>query len=350
MNNKHNINEANKAKSITISGYYGFENFGDEAILRVLTEELKKYEYKITVFSKSPQTTSKKLTVNSINTFDIKNVINQLKNTDTLISGGGSLLQDTTSIKSLLYYLFVIRTAQFFKKDVIIFAQGIGPIKNCFGRFITKQLLKKCKYVTVRDKKSLELLNNWGIEADLVSDPVWNIELPKHSPQKRIGIQLREWQNVKDNYLEKLASNIIKDYADYKIEIYSFQDAIDIEISTKFEKILKEQNPNIKTQIIKACSIEETIQKFSNLDKLIAMRYHACLLALKFGIPTLAINYDPKVKKLAQRFAIPYSNIDEIENMSNLFNTLTKLEPTVILETSKTCYFDFTKIIKSLNE
>ena len=128
----------NNHKNVAISGYYGFENFGDEAILKVLTEELKNCGHNVTVFSKRPDITSAKRGVNSVYTFSLGKVIKTLKNADVLISGGGSLLQDVTSTKSLFYYLFVIGAALFFQKDVIIFAQGIGPIKNPISRFITK--------------------------------------------------------------------------------------------------------------------------------------------------------------------------------------------------------------------
>ena len=81
--------------------------------------------------------------VNNSSNQAAKSGINTIKNSDVLISGGGSLLQDSTSLKSLFYYLFVIFLAEHYKKKVIIFAQGIGPIKNPAGRFFTKKLLKK---------------------------------------------------------------------------------------------------------------------------------------------------------------------------------------------------------------
>ena len=82
----------NNHKNVAISGYYGFENFGDEAILKVLTEELKNCGHNVTVFSKRPDITSAKRGVNSVYTFSLGKVIKTLKNADVLISGGGSLL------------------------------------------------------------------------------------------------------------------------------------------------------------------------------------------------------------------------------------------------------------------
>ena len=131
---------------VLISGYYGFKNFGDEAILSVLVNHLKSKDANITVLSSDPEYTKSVYNVNSINSFDLKQVIKELKKTDILISGGGSLLQDATSLKSLIYYTGIIAVAKLFNKKIIIFAQGIGPVNNKFARLVTRNLLKMCNY------------------------------------------------------------------------------------------------------------------------------------------------------------------------------------------------------------
>lgn len=125
---------------VLISGYYGFKNFGDEAILSVLVSHLKEIGADITVFSSDTVYTSKKYSVNSVRSFYMPDVLKEIQNTDVLISGGGSLLQDVTSLKSLVYYSFIIALALLFNKKVIIFAQGIGPVNNKFAQFIVKNL------------------------------------------------------------------------------------------------------------------------------------------------------------------------------------------------------------------
>ena len=335
-------------KNIAISGYYGFENFGDEAILSVLTKELKSREHNVTVFSKNPALTSSKLKVNSVYTFSLKSVKNTLKNCDVLISGGGSLLQDATSLKSLFYYLFVIYMALHYKKDVIIFAQGIGPLKNPLGRLMTKNLLKKCKYITVRDEKSLFLLRGWDLKPDLVSDPVWNIETKPKVSMQRAGVQLRSWKNLSQKYLFALAREINKNFADKEIHIFSFQDALDLDICKHFEAQLKLVNPQIKTKLIPAMNIDDTIQAFSNLDYLIAMRYHACLLALKYGIPTLALSYDEKVEKIANRFDIPCSFLNDEDKLAQFFERLKTINSKDLLNKAQECRFDFHKILSAI--
>ena len=152
---------------IVISGYYGFGNFGDEAILAVLLNKLKQVDAEVVVLSSNPRRTSFDHLVNAVNSFDFYQVTGIIKKSDVLISGGGSLLQDVTSLKSLIYYLWIICVALWYKKTVIIFAQGIGPIRNRIAQFITAKVLKKCEYVSVRDDKSQKMLEWYGIKSDL---------------------------------------------------------------------------------------------------------------------------------------------------------------------------------------
>ena len=126
-----------------ISGYYGFKNFGDETILSVLIKHLKNLNVDITVFSSDPNFTEKTYGINSIKSFDMIKVICTLRNTDVLISGGGSLLQDATSLKSLIYYLSVIALALFFNKKVI---------RNYF-RYIIKEIIYKFIIISFYTKR-----------------------------------------------------------------------------------------------------------------------------------------------------------------------------------------------------
>lgn len=340
------------AKKVTISGYYGFENFGDEGILGILVQNLKDSGLcdEITVFSHNPDITSKKYCVNSINTFAFGKVLNNLENTDVLISGGGSLLQDTTSLKSLLYYLWVIFMSLYYKKKVVIFAQGIGPIKCFVSRLVTKILLKKCDYISVRDEKSLFLLRGWGLKPELVADPMWNLELKPNFPSNRVGIQLRKWKTLPDNFLSKLAEKVAETYKHKEIYIYSFQDSQDLEICKKFELFLNLKDSDIKTHVVNNHSNEEIIESFKYLDRLIAMRYHACLLGLKYGIKTLPISYDEKVEKLAKELEIPYVELTKKCKIEELIDEMEALNMYEVNEKVKSMKFDFEPIFKVIED
>lgn len=339
-----------KYKSVVISGYYGFDNFGDEAILGVLIAKLEKMSVIINVLSHNPTKTSAMYKVNAIPSFKFTKVFSEIKNCDILISGGGSLLQDVTSLKSLLYYLWVINTALFFKKKVIIFAQGIGPINNKFGEFLTKKTLAKCNLVTVRDEKSLFLLRGWGIKCDLICDPLFDVPLIGSEPSNKIGMQLRGFKTLTEKLLIKLAEQINKEFSTKEIEIYSFQDSIDLAVCRRFEKILKSINPLISTTLIYNQTPKEILDKISKLEYLIAMRFHANLIGLKYGIKTLAVCYDEKVEKLAAEAQIPFVSMLADENYDFHFNVLKNLDKRQLISYSNTKHFDWSKIEKIIKE
>lgn len=332
-----------KYKKILISGYYGFDNFGDETILSVLVKKLYEFDTKIMVLSKSPIKTQREHAVHSTFYMCPCLCINHILRCDILISGGGSLLQDVTSVNSLLYYLFIISMALLLRKKVIIFAQGLGPINNKFVAMLTKLVLKRCSLVTVRDRKSKMILNKWGVDADLVCDPLFDLKLPEYKPENKVGVQLRKFKTLKFEFLVKLAEQISKEFSDKEIEIYSFQDSLDLEVCKRFETILKTTNPNIKTSIVSNLTSQEVLDRFSKLEYLIGMRFHANLIAIRYGIKTLALSYDIKVEKLAEEAEFPCLVLGKEANLDELFEQLKQVNPQSLVDYSNSKHFDWSK-------
>lgn len=308
-------------KRFVLSGYFGFKNFGDEAILSVLIKKLQSNRERITVISSNPQYTKSLYShIAAVKTFDFNNIISAIYKSDILISGGGSLLQDATSLKSLIYYLSIIFIALCFRKKVIIFSQGIGPIKSAFGRFMTKLLLRSCHYISVRDKKSKELLQSWGIKSDLLCDPFFSVEIPYVKKNKSVAIQLRNCKAMNNDFLDRLAYAVSKNFADYNIDIYPLQDSIDLNTCKIFQKNLKMLNSGMKIELHRELTNSEIIERISKSEYLIAMRFHAIIIGLLSGVKTLAINYDIKVEKLAKEYNLPLIDLnnDFCDNFSAL--------------------------------
>ncbi len=309
-------------KKVCISGYYGFGNFGDEIILKILVENLKKFDNppEITVFSSNPAKTSLERNVKSVQTFNPIEILKELYNSDCLISGGGSLLQDITSKKSLVYYLLVIFAAKIFRKKVIIFAQGIGPVNNKVLACLTRFLLKKSDLVTVRDENSLNLMKKWEVAAFKCSDPVWNISIQKSRNPEKIGIQLRDCPTMSDSFLENLSFCINKFYKDKEINILSLQNSFDLDICNRLKNNLNKINSELNVKVIESISNEQVIQNICCLKELIGMRYHACLCAIKAGVKVLPLSYDIKVKSLAEEFGLDYIDIENSEITETIFS------------------------------
>lgn len=309
-------------KKICISGYYGFDNFGDETILKILIENLKKFDCnpQITVFSSNPAKTSKLYDVNSVQSFNLLKILKELLTCNCLISGGGSLLQDATSKKSLIYYLGILFLSQLFRKKTVIFAQGIGPINDKFLAKLTAILLKNAHNITVRDDNSLALLKEWNIPAKKCYDPVWNININKNNNSNKIGIQLRDFHSITPEFIIRLASCINKYYDRKEIFIFSLQNKLDLEICNTLRNELLNINKNLCVKVVENNSNEEVISNISQMDEIIAMRYHACLIAIKAGIKLLPVNYDIKVENLAREFNLKAINPDICSSAEKTFD------------------------------
>lgn len=295
---------------ILVSGYYGFHNIGDEAVLRCVTQQIRHClpEAELTILSNDPQDTQEKYQVNSIPRMCIHKVIAAIFKTDMLISGGGSLLQDVTSRNSILYYLIIILLALLFRKKVFIYSQGIGPIHGKMNRRLTAFLLKRVDGIAVRDEKSARLLTEIGVPPDRVcvtADPVLGLHpadpalgrtlLEGLGVQKTPGRPLVGWaiKAGDEAFLEQVAQSVR-----YLKEIYQ-ADSIFIpfhyEQDAKVIETLSEQLGDTAYYVKDKHLIDEMLSLIGNLDLLIGVRLHSLIYAAVAGVPMLGISYDPKI-------------------------------------------------------
>ncbi|MDY3929240.1 MAG: polysaccharide pyruvyl transferase CsaB [Clostridia bacterium] len=289
---------------ILILGYYGFKNSGDDALLLSVIQQLKKQkdDIKLTVLSNDPEETKKNYGVPSIKRYNIFSLIKNIISSKMLLVGGGTLIQDGTSTKSLMYYLFVIKTALIFGKKVMLYANGIGPLKE-ENYNITKKVLNKVDVITLRDGISAEELKKIGVTKPkiiITADSVFNLE-PKpqdirvmHERKKYICVSVRSFKKISDSF-----EDIIADACNYVYEKYGctsvlipFQKIKDMEISKKIkEKIHHDAVLYNNTD----CGIDELFDLFSGAVMCMGMRLHSLIYASICGVPSVGLAYDPKV-------------------------------------------------------
>lgn len=315
------------AKKVLISGYIGFSNFGDDVIFAMLIRHLKAKGFEISALSANPQRTKKQFKVGSAHYKNPFDIISEILKCDYLISGGGSLLQNTTSNLSLLYYIFIILLAKLMFKKVIIFAQGIGPVNGWFWRNLTRFTLTCCNLITVRDKESYKQLGKWKIKSSLVNDPAWDIPTLPIDNKGYVGVQLRQYSNMHPDFVKLLVKYIGMYFSERKIILFVFQKPDDLVIAKEFERELRRQYPEIKYEINFESTIKSIVQGFSNLEYLFAMRFHACLLGLKYGLKVFALPYDIKVENLANEYRLVNIMVGKKpENYNAFFSTFMQRE------------------------
>jgi polysaccharide pyruvyl transferase CsaB len=327
---------------VMISGYYGFKNSGDDAILMAITNHLRIYkkDIKIIVLSMNPMETKRVYQVDAINRFNMFQVINAMRKTKVFINGGGSLIQDITSTRSLMYYLFTIKLAKMMGLKVMVYANGIGPINREKNRRIAHKILNNVDYITLREGASLKELQALNINqpkikvtADPASalEPVTDAEIENifkaekiDTVHKMVGFSIREWAEY-EKYMA-----IIAQVADDMIEKYDVQPVFipmhhpkDISIAEKIVSRMKGKGIIIRNKY----DVPQKIGIIKRMEMMIGMRLHALIFAASVGVPVIGLVYEPKVEGFLQsvnQVSAGHVKNLEYEHLKNIVDSVWK--------------------------
>lgn len=299
-----------------ISGYYGFGNLGDEALLSVIVSQLKaRYPYaEIDVLSAKPEDTAHELRVEATPRWDAKAIRGAIDRADVVISGGGGLLQNATSLRSLVYYAGIVRAAAKANRKAMIFAQSVGPL-DFWGRALVKECCKGVSAATVRDKRSLQTLAPLlpsGTKLEQTADPVFLYDAPEEETDlssEGIGagsdplviVSVRKAAGMKDrlDIVARAVDRLAKQH-DARVAFLPIGGTPDAEVSTLVIRKCKSA-----PVLLPECSLERAANIIRRAKAVVGMRLHALILAARYAVPFLAMPYDPKVGALCEDLAYP---------------------------------------------
>lgn len=295
---------------VLIVGYYGFKNCGDDALLESIKVNIDSQDRNIviTALSYNPQETEYLYNIKAVNRFNIMKVIIAIKNNNIVIFGGGTLLQDKTSTRSLFYYLGIIALSRLFKAKIMLYANGFGPINRKYNRIFTKIALNIVDIITTRDIvsrdfiKSIDVKNkNIFVTADeaftltksnLDISYIYGQEcIPTDKPL--VGISIRNWEDeVFLKSLGEFCNEIIKLYT-INILLIPMQYPNDLIISKKLVQLVNNENIFMITG---EYTLKEKMKILGNCKINVAMRLHSLIISAIEGVPVLGLVYDPKVE------------------------------------------------------
>ncbi len=301
----------------TVSGYYGCGNAGDEAVLAGIKEALQRQagdEAQMIVLSQNPAETRRLHGLAAVDRMNLSMVRRVLSETDLLLSGGGSLLQDTTSIRSLLYYLWIIRLAYSQGVPAMFYAQGIGPLRRALSRTLVRMVANRAACITVRDEPSARLLTSLGVtraKIEVTADPAFALSpapadcvdrlmeaegLPTDAPL--LGVALRPWGAPGESPAEAYARllNALAAQCRARIVLLPMQMPGD---KTFAEEVAQRADCPEAIAIVRNAYPPETLLALTaRMQAVVAMRLHALIFAARVGVPPFALSYDPKVESL----------------------------------------------------
>ena len=297
-------------KGIVICGAYGLGNCGDEAILDAVISEVRECAgaAEITVISRAPKETSKLHGVNAVWSFDIIGIVRALKRCALFISGGGSLIQDITSSRSLYYYLATLRLAKKMGCRVLMYGCGIGPVNKEKNRKAAAKVINECAdCITLRDAKAMAELEALGASAEdirLSADPALSLEPISGQDLARamsaLGIDDAERYciispmdppggKLPDEAIAKAAGEIFKRHLIKTVFLCLGEG--DCAAAERIAELMTTPYLIIKEGL----PFRTALGIVSGAEAMLSARLHALIFAAAAGVPAAALSTDPKV-------------------------------------------------------
>lgn len=296
---------------VVICGAYGRGNAGDDAILEAILQEMRSIDpdMPITVLTKDPKATRLTYRVRTAGRMDVGTWKKAMRHAGLYINGGGSLIQDVTSRRSLWFYLHNIQAAHKAGCKVQMYGCGIGPVLREQHRKLAARVLNaSVDVITLREPDSLKELQSMGVtkpEILLTADPALTLPaasedeidsvllragIPPHG--KHLCFALRNWKGFEDK------APLFAQAAKYAYETYS--------LTPVFAAVEKHLDPvagrlaaaglDIPHYFLDdAGSAGTIIGALSRMQAVVSMRLHALIFAAGQGIPLAGVVYDPKV-------------------------------------------------------
>jgi polysaccharide pyruvyl transferase CsaB len=280
-------------------------NGGDEALLATLLQMLPAHVKPI-VLSGNPTETYERY---HVETCPRKSpaIFHALRQADAFIWGGGSLMQDSTSALSPLYYGGLMGLAQQLGLKTIAWAQGVGPLQRSLTQKIARAAFGGCTAVSVRDGGSAALLADWHIPFTLAADPVWALQASPvpglwDIPAPRVAVALRSHPQLTPQRLEILTRALIdfQKATQTSLLLIPFQPIQDLAIAQAIQPRL----PGV-SHILTLSDPQQLKGVFKGVEMAIAMRFHGLIMAAASECRCFGISYDPKVSQLMQDMEFP---------------------------------------------
>ena len=300
-----------KRDGVVICGAYGRGNAGDDAILEAILEEMRAIDpdMPVLVLSKDPRATRLAYRVRSVSRMDIPAWRRAMRHAKLYINGGGSLIQDVTSRRSLWFYLHNIQSAKRCGCKVQMYGCGIGPVTRENHRKLAARVLNRyVDVITLREPDSQAELRAMGVTAPeilLTADPALTLRPASADetdsvllrsgipPQGRyICFALRRWKGFEEK------APLFGAAAKYAYETYG--------LTPVFTAVEKHQDPAASRLAARGLDIPHyflddaggagtIIGALSRMEVVVSMRLHALIFAAGQGIPLVGVVYDPKV-------------------------------------------------------
>ena len=318
-----------KRDGVLICGAYGKGNAGDDAILTAILRQMKNIDRDMPVYvlSHDPKETRLKYHVGSVHVFNPFAFLPVMRKTQLYLSGGGSLIQDETSSRSLYYYLLSIWLAKHTGNRVLMYGCGIGPVNVPANRRIAAKIIDRCvDAVTVREDLSAAELRNMGVtrpEVHVTADPALMLEPGSEGavdgfllgqnldPKGKYALfVLRPWKGFSERKraFAETANCVNQKYGLTPV-FFALEPGRDLTPCREVAEAV-----GCEHRILAApADVGLIIGLMKRMQVVVSMRLHTLIFGSCVGAPLVAVSYDPKVtgfmRYLGQKHCVSFAEV-----------------------------------------
>lgn len=261
---------------VLLGGFFGARNLGDEAILRVWLQALKAH-HEVRVLSRDPSWTKKVQKCEPVPR-NPRDILENIQWCEALFFPGGSLFQDKTSLRSLLFYAWLVLLAKLGKKKIFFYAQGLGPFLRPLSLKLTLWAFAQAERRAVRDKESRRVLELARLPALEVLDPAYT--LPQNPLLKKLSLFV-PYRRLGHSLIPEPAPSLLT-----------------------FLFSTREDSPLPGSPF---APWKELVNPFPQAELCITARLHAAIFAQAAGVPFFLLTHDPKLSSFAKKFALAHA-------------------------------------------
>jgi polysaccharide pyruvyl transferase CsaB len=212
----------------------------------------------------------------------------------------------------------IIRAAELYRKKVMIYANGIGPVRKRINRALVRRIVGRADVITLRDAVSAQELHSMGVRREdirVTADPVFTLSgLPAEEatglltksgiPSERpyVCISVRNWNAI------GMFKTLIAALCDHIADVYgrtviliAMQTPNDIAVSYEVARLMKNEAYVLDTRY----TAQQIMGIIGGADFVLAMRLHTLIFSARMCVPLIGMVYDPKVAAYVEALGMP---------------------------------------------
>lgn len=316
-----------------VAGWVGSTNLGDELVLAGLVRLLRSQGHRVAAVSLQPATTRLQHGIGAVDHRRMDQLLRATSSADLVVWGGGGLVQDETSPFNLPYHLSRAWLAELAGTPWVGLGLGAGPVTGALGhRLVTG--LRRAHAITVRDGPSQAVLAEHGVASRVTADLAVHLTGPASwstgaeveaggmagqaatavggaAGPSPIVVSLRPWAGgggrlpvswggrtaqVPDGFVAAVAAALdrVAERTGAPIRFVALQTDRDRDLHRAVVDAMRTPAEALEPVLATLPAL------LAEARLVVAMRYHAGLVATLAGCPSVLLGYSPKVDALAE--------------------------------------------------